>query len=191
MILSWHNAWEKTERRSCCQLVTDYSVNVHTNGFTSTIQMSAAKYCALWAISAIARRMWPELPAQFAKFSDNEGIEKWWKRQKTRNSHECKLVRRHLLEKGISTNQLTISHDQFNSRASKEIDRVSTVHGGKAKCLFSPMYWLPPTAISWMWNSLCLPNNLNILAPHLNWFRNPTHKHSAYHSRNICTTFHG
>ena len=39
-----------------------------------------------------------------------------------------------------STNQLTIRHDQFNSRASKEIDSDSTVHGGKAKCLFSPMY---------------------------------------------------
>ena len=41
---------------------------------------------------------------------------------------------------GDINNQVTIRHDQFNSRASKEIDRVSTVHGGKAKCLFSPMY---------------------------------------------------
>ena len=86
--------------------------------------------------------MWPELPAQFANFSDNEGIKMMEKAEdkKFTRMQACKTTVARGGDINQSINQLTIRHDQFNSRASKEIDSGSTVHGGKAKCLFSPMY---------------------------------------------------
>ena len=44
------------------------------------------------------------------------------------------------IARGRDINQSTITNDQFNSRASKEIDSFSAVHVGKAMFLFSPMY---------------------------------------------------